>query len=93
MDILEELFQGGISPVERKFNPNPRYHKLQDEITRRGENLTRDLPPEKLEALEKIRDNIHEQQMLVEQDAFACGFRLGAQLMLAAVQPWNGEET
>lgn len=85
MDILEELYLGNIRPSEREFSKKARCSQLLCYIERHTMDLNQGLTDAQREIFEKYQDCARELQTLIEQDAFADGFRLGGQFMLATL--------
>lgn len=86
MNILEELYYGNIRPSEREFTMNETCSQLLQYIARHEETLRAGLDPNQLEIFEKYRNNCQEFQQQLELNAFSNGFRLGCQLILAAME-------
>ena len=82
MKILEELWYGNVTPGERSMEKGSQLWKLCRLILQNEEELAPLLSEEAKEVLAKLRDNQSEMNDLNERDAFVCGFRLGARIML-----------
>ena len=82
MKILEELWYGNISPVEREIQPKSRTAHLINLIVRNEDELMPLLSDEAKAVLEKMKDNQAELRDLNEREVFMSGFRLGARIML-----------
>lgn len=94
MYVLNKLWNGEISPMERSIRSGSEYHKALVEICEKTEALLEILPPEakaQMEDLEDLRANLH---LLAEADTFVYGFRLGAGMMLDIIgeteDPYSG---
>ncbi len=85
MNILEDLWYGNICPVNDMGVFEWKRSKLMNLCDRNHEALMATLSDEQKSNLEKLYDLWIENQMQGQRDAFAIGFRLGVQLMTAAV--------
>ena len=82
MKILEELWYGNILPHERDVAPKSRLECLGRLIVRNEEELDPLLSEKAKEVFEKLMENQADRTRLNECEAFVCGFRLGAKIML-----------
>lgn len=82
MKILEELWYGNVTPGERSVEKADRLWNLGKLILQNEEELAPLLSEKAKEVLEKLRDNQSELNDLNECEVFACGFQLGARIML-----------
>ncbi len=82
MKILEEIWYGNVAPGERSVGRDSRIWNLGRLILQNEEELLPLLSEQAKAVLEKMQDNQSELNSLNECDAFVCGFRLGARIML-----------
>ncbi len=82
MTILEQLFDGGINPMERFVKRNPRVDNLVELIERNEETLKSTLTEKQKETLEKLLDAESELSSLTERNAFRTGFILAVRIMV-----------
>ena len=82
MQILEELYLGGIRPGERMCKRNKQYAKALDETIKAGDALTPSLTPEQKELFENYMDAQREVNVMTDCETFIYGFKLGAKIML-----------
>lgn len=85
MKILEELWNDKIAFCQRKTPETDEAIRLKKQILEDSEKLTKMLSPEAKELFDKLRDNEGELSSLTECDTFLFGFRLGARIMLEAM--------
>lgn len=82
MSMLEELYYGNIAPWERGVGQNEEYRKISKQIINMEENLLENLSNDKKKIYEQLAVKKCEQQSITDKESFACGFRIGAQIML-----------
>ena len=82
MQVLEELYLGGIRPGERMGKRNRQYDKALEETIKVGDALTASLTPEQKKLFENYMDAQREVNVLTDCDTFIYGFKLGAKIML-----------
>lgn len=87
MNILENLYYGNISPIEKSFNSKPEYSKFAKIIADNEEKLNaffNDLPNAEQEwhLFEQMMNAQIEISSFLELERFIDGFRLGADFML-----------
>ena len=82
MQILEELYLGGVRPGERSGKLNAQYKKALDEIIEAGDALTASLSAEQKELFEDYMAAQREVSTLTDVETFIYSFRLGAKIML-----------
>ena len=85
MYVLNNLWQGNISPNERYICSNTEYQRLFHKFCKESEVFTKDLPPEKQSHYEELQNLQLKLFDISEQDTFIVGFRLGAQIVLDIV--------
>lgn len=91
MYVLNQLWRGEISPIERSIRPGSAYHKTIAEISEKMDALQKTLPPEEKEKVEALEDLKSELNLLVEEDLFLYGFRIGARMILDIVGDYEGQ--
>ena len=82
MQVLEELYLGGINLGERIGNHNRQYEKALENTIKVGDALTASLTPEQKELFENYMDAQREVNVLTDCDTFIYGFKLGAKIMM-----------
>ena len=85
MAILEELYNGNISPVEKCIKKGSEYHKLNVALMEQLEEFTQALTDAQKRKYEKIIDGIYGLNAVVEKERFEDGFCLGAKLVLEII--------
>ena len=83
--ILEQLWAGAIRPSERAVRRGSEYARLQATMGKAYDRFWNLLTPEAKEAYNKFFDANIELMAISDADCFAKGFRLGVQLLLAAI--------
>ena len=78
--ILQQLFQGGLFPAETMRNPE--WKKIISAISTEREYLSGQLYESNRARLQKIEDLYQEYNNIYGEECFACGFRLGALLLI-----------
>ncbi|MBQ8001272.1 MAG: hypothetical protein IJ298_08785 [Ruminococcus sp.] len=81
MSILEELYNGNITPCEMFVKKGSEYQKLSTQLTEYIDDLLPLLTKEERELYEKIEETISERSCISEREHFIQGFRLGAGLI------------
>ena len=89
MNILDDLWHGKIYPAERAFRGGSRYAKLMKAGCEYESRFCAELSPEGKEAYKAFYNVETELSDIVETDAFIQGFRLGAQIILAALGEYD----
>lgn len=83
MDILEELYRGKISPLDRPIRPGSEIDTKIKELNAALSKLTETLTSEQMVYFRQFDQLDHELHALEEQEMFMDGFRTGARMMLA----------
>lgn len=83
--ILKDLYSGRIPPTDRQYVPNPELDRLHGQREDEMERFLRTLSPEDGERLHRLEGLYLKICDQLEHDAFAYGFCLGTQLLLAAL--------
>lgn len=86
MYVLDRLWQGEISPAERRVRPGTDYQKASRELYEKIEAFRAVLTPEARKQLEAIGDLKSDLSTMENRDFFLYGFRLGAGLILDIVR-------
>lgn len=84
MQILQDLWDGKISPCEHKITPAE--EAMRKVISKKEERLTPLLSPEAREIFEELMDCQGELASLNDCEIFAEGFRMGARIMLETLK-------
>lgn len=90
-NILTDLWYGNIRPCETFCRDDPAMPELSDLLHQSRSRLMAGLTAEQQDLLEEYdtcQINIEGES---EAQAFLCGFRLGARLLLAAMHTQTGE--
>ena len=82
MQVLEELYLGGIRPGERIGKRNRQYDKALEDTIKAGDSLTASLTPEQRDLFENYMDAQREVNVLTDCETFIYGFKLGAKIMM-----------
>ena len=90
--IIEELYYGNITPLERSYRKAGEYAHILQLITRNEEKLTEALTEAQKETFEKFKDGTSEISSMTEVTAFTLGFKLGLRLIAEAFIGENSEQ-
>ena len=90
--IIEELYYGNITPVERSFRRTGEYAHILQLIARHEEKLTETLTEAQKETFEKFKDSTSEISSMTEVTVFTLGFKLGLRLTAEAFIGGNDEQ-
>lgn len=82
MQILEELYLGGVRPGERTGKQNAQYKKALNEAIKTSDALIATLSDEQKQLFENFMDTQREVSILTDVETFIYGFRTGAKIML-----------
>lgn len=91
MYVMDRLWQGEISPAERRIRLGSEYQRTAHEVCQKIEAFRATLTPEAREQLEVIGDLKSDINMMENEDFFLYGFRLGAGLVLDIVGGCEGQ--
>lgn len=89
MKVIEELYYGNIDPFEHGVIHKSEQKQLCGYICRHEDAFKAGLSDAQKETLEKLQDSTAELHRLEELEMFIVGFRLGARLMLEALEEPN----
>ncbi len=81
MSILEELYNGNITPCEMFVKKGSEYQKLSLHLTDSIEKLLSLLTQEERKIYEDIEETISHRSCISEREHFVQGFRLGAEFV------------
>ena len=82
--VLKKIFNREICPAQQAIPKDPEYKILSKEISEHRDYFTDILSKEDQKRLEELQDLMMQRFTIESYDIFAEGYRLGAQLMLAA---------
>lgn len=91
MYILENLWDGKITPNEKFLRTDTEYKKESHKLCEEIDLFFKDLSDEKqkhYEELEKLQYKLFD---ISERDTFIVGFRLGARIILDVVGEYKGQ--
>lgn len=91
MSLLEELYNGKVSPVENIIPKNTDYRRIADEVGTERKYFSTRLSPEDKERFEKWNSLIYQYEEMTEYANFSYGFRMGAMLVLEIFVEKNDE--
>ena len=83
-DILDRLFYGEISPFDDSVEDIETFRELNHKLGELWSQVQGKASPELMELLNLYKVHRADLEMLVQQDRFKVGFRLGVQLLIAA---------
>ena len=84
-DILEDLFYGQIDPWEDEPEDIETFRRLNREMAEIWSNIEQSADSDVLTLVESYAARRSDMAMLLQFERFKTGFRLGAQLYIAAV--------
>lgn len=85
MNILEEIYFGNIVPADKRFTPGSKYALAARKWIEQSSQYTADMTPDELKKFNELTDLQGEMSELLNIECFEQGFRMGAQMMLAAL--------
>ncbi|MBR5272836.1 MAG: hypothetical protein IKU25_05515 [Clostridia bacterium] len=91
MYVLKDLWYGNVSPIERYVRSDSEYRALLIKSGDVIDEFVCGLPTDKVEKWEKVRELLQKMSMLEEEDAFVCGFRLGAKMIMDVFEEYKGQ--
>ena len=86
MNILEEFWYGNLDPAEYDASPSEEYKELIRLISRNEEKLLDTMTDAQKDLFSRYQDCIREFQAMAESLLFQSSFRLGARIMLEAME-------
>ena len=90
MYVLEKLWRGEISPMERCVRRGSRYQLASTAFCERMEGLLSELPSDVRKRLEALSDLKSDINLMENEDFFIYGFRLGAGMVLDVIGDHKG---
>ena len=84
-NVIDQLWAGEIRPSERAVRRGSEYARLQATMDKAYNRFWSMLTPEAKEAYNAFCETNNELMSISDADCFAKGFRLGVQLLLAAI--------
>ena len=89
--ILEDIYCGRFSAVNRPIRRGSEYDRAISEVTRCEEELRGKLNRDEMKLMAAYSQACADLSGISSIENFALGFRMGAQLMLAILEPDNHE--
>ena len=89
MFILEELWQGNITPNVRQMQNGGAYQKAMCKITELSDAFSKELSEDGKRAIKEYEDLQMELFDISDTDAFIRGVRIGVKLMLDVFLPYD----
>ena len=91
MYILEDLWNGDITPSERMIRTGSQYAQLQKQLVTAEEDFRKELSPEGKAAYDTFCRKQAELSEISECDCFIRGVRIGARLLLDIVADYPSQ--
>ena len=91
MYILEDLWNGDITPSERMIRTGSQYAQLQKQLVAAEEDFRKELSPEGKTAYDTFCRKQAELSEISECDCFIRGVRIGARLLLDIVADYPSQ--
>ena len=91
MYILEDLWNGDITPSERVIRTGSQYAQLQKQLVTAEEDFCKELSPEGKAAYDTFCRKQAELSEISECDCFIRGVRVGARLLLDIVADYPSQ--
>ena len=91
MYILEDLWNGNITPSERMIRTGSQYAQLQKQLVAAEEDFRKELSPEGKAAYDTFCRKQAELSEISECDCFIRGVRVGARLLLDIVADYPSQ--
>ena len=91
MYILEDLWNGDITPSERVIRTGSQYAQLQKQLVAAEEDFRKELSPEGKAAYDTFCRKQAELSEISECDCFIRGVRIGARLLLDIVADYPSQ--
>lgn len=90
MYVLEKLWRGEISPMERCIRRGSKYQQASIAFCERMDDLLSELPSDTRKKLEALTDLKCDVTIMENEDFFIYGFRLGAGMVLDIIGDYKG---
>ena len=91
MYILEDLWNGNITPSERMIRTGSQYAQLQKQLVAAEEDFRKELSPDGKAAYDTFCRKQAELSEISECDCFIRGVRIGARLLLDIVADYPSQ--
>lgn len=91
MYLLEDLWDGTLTPGERAVRKGSPYQELQQASIECIERFRKELSPEGKKALDEYFDKETQLASISEQDAFIKGIRIGARFILDVIGEYHSQ--
>lgn len=91
MYVLNQLWKGEITPMERTVRRGSEYHQTMVEISKKMEAMLEAQTPEARKQIEDLENLKSDLNLLEEEDIFIYGFRTGARMMLDIMEDYKGQ--
>ena len=89
--ILKQLYNGGIRPDESIVSKDPNYRPICREASQLREHLKKELSKEYADRIDRLDDLNMQICSLESQESFVYGVKLGAKLMMEALEDEHNE--
>lgn len=89
--IIEDLYHGNIDPAAKAVIPQSKLDRATKLVVKKEEKLLQTLQQEDVELFMAYSNACDAVSLLMEEEMFAEGFRLGARMMLAMLTDDNRE--
>lgn len=89
MYVLDELWEGRITPLEKTFYADPAYQEAARRVSDTGTRLWDSLDPQQRQLLEAAQDAEDELYTVAGRNMFYYAFSLGAKLILDIIRISN----
>ena len=89
--IIEDIYCGQFSAINRPIRHGSEYDRAISEVTRCEEALRGKLNPDEVKLLRTYSQACADLSGISSIENFVLGFRMGAQLMLAVLEPDDSE--
>ena len=90
-DILEKLWGGNIRPFDRSIRYGSEYRELQKSSGSDFDKFYEGLSQEAKDAYESFCEKQGKMSVISDMDFFIKGFRLGVQLIISAIGPYDSQ--
>ena len=86
MDILSQLWSGQVSPIEQPLEKDGTFHISLCRAIEIADQLESSMNSQQKQLFAAYSDEKTTMLGIAQEEAFACGFRLGIQLLLAGME-------
>ena len=91
MYILNDLWNGNVTPDVRYVRSDSEYHKISHQLSEKSDLFIKDLSPEQSELYDELENLQYKLFNISEEDTFITGFRLGARMILDVIGDHKGQ--